>query len=271
MKDTYYFPHDYHARHDPKIKAMINDYGIEGYGMYWSIIEILYEQRDNKLEKFPKLFLGLATELCVSPDRVEKFIMSLIQEYRLLSENEGYIWSDAVLRRMEAREDKRLMKVRAGKMGGIISGIARRREAKRSIASSNEAKERKGKEIKGKESILKERKDASFSNPILAKLFENLWIKYPKKIGKKNAERHFSASVITEQDCKEIEIALEHYLKSERVFKGFIQNADTWFNNWKDWVNFKEDLCPRCKNKGKYMSTTGYESLCDCPAGRRLK
>jgi len=50
---------------------------------------------------------------------------------------------------MEDREDKRLMKVKAGHIGGIISGISRRKEAKRSVALSNEAKERKGKEIKG--------------------------------------------------------------------------------------------------------------------------
>lgn len=153
MKNTYYFPHDYHARHDPKIKAMMNDFGVEGYGMYWCLIEILYEQRDKKLEKFPKLFSGLSAELAVSPERAEKFVMSLVFDYRLLQENETHIWSNAVLRRIEVIEDKRLLKVKAGHIGGVMSGIVRRKEAKRSIASSNEANKRKRKEKKGKESI----------------------------------------------------------------------------------------------------------------------
>ncbi len=151
MKDTYYFPHDYHARHDTKIEAMVNDYGVEGYGMYWVLIERLYESRNNKIEKFPKLFFGLATELCVSPDRAEKFVLSLINDYRLLKEDERYIWSDSVLRRMEIREQQRLMKVESGRIGGIHSGITRKmkqNEATLQKNEANEAKERKRKEKK---------------------------------------------------------------------------------------------------------------------------
>ena len=150
-KETYYFPHDYHARHDHKISAMVNDYGIEGYGMYWVLVEFLYESRDNKIEKFPKLFFGLATELAVSPDRAEQFVLALIKDYRLLVEDETHIWSEAVLRRIEIRETKRLMKKQAGHIGGIRSGLTRRNEAERSSASQVEAKESKRKESKGKE------------------------------------------------------------------------------------------------------------------------
>jgi hypothetical protein len=150
-KETYYFPHDYHARHDHKISAMVNDYGIEGYGMYWVLVEFLYESRDNKIEKFPKLFFGLATELAVSPDRAEQFVLALIKDYRLLVEDETHIWSEAVLRRIEIRETKRLMKKQAGHIGGIRSGLTRRNEAERSGASQVEAKESKRKKSKGKE------------------------------------------------------------------------------------------------------------------------
>ena len=174
MKDTYYFPHDYHARHDTKIEAMVNDYGVEGYGMYWVLIERLYESRGNKIEKFPKLFFGLATELCVSPDRAEKFVLSLINDYRLLKENENYIWSESVLRRMEIREQQRLMKVESGRIGGIHSGITRKRkqnEAPLQIIEANEAKERKGKESKRKKSIPPQLSDSEFiealkTNPV---------------------------------------------------------------------------------------------------------
>jgi hypothetical protein len=67
--------------------------------------------------------------------------------------------------------------------------------------------------------------------------FETVWSKYPNKDGKKIAERSFHSSVKTEQDFKDIVQALENYLKSEKVQKGFIKNGSTWFNNWRDWVN----------------------------------
>jgi hypothetical protein len=66
--------------------------------------------------------------------------------------------------------------------------------------------------------------------------FENIWAKYPSRVGKKHAERHFIASVKTQEDLENIKKALDNYLQSERVQKGFIQNGSTWFNNWKDWI-----------------------------------
>lgn len=66
--------------------------------------------------------------------------------------------------------------------------------------------------------------------------FESVWERYPNKDGRKQAERSFDSSVKTDQDFKDINIALDNYLKSERVAKGFIKNGSTWFNNWKDWL-----------------------------------
>lgn len=66
--------------------------------------------------------------------------------------------------------------------------------------------------------------------------FESIWLKYPKRDGKKDAMRHFKASVKTEQDWNDINKALQNYIKSEPVQKGFIKNGSTWFNNWRDWV-----------------------------------
>ena len=101
-------------------------------------------------------------------------------------------------------------------------------------------------------------------------IFQKIWEKYPKKVGRKSAYRHFNVTVKTENDCKRIETAVQNYLHSERVMRGFVQNAATWFNQWEDWVDFKEDVCQKCKGKGKYLSTTGYEITCECPAGKRL-
>ena len=70
--------------------------------------------------------------------------------------------------------------------------------------------------------------------------FEDVYKNYPNKVGKREALRHFEASVKNDQDWLDIQAALKNYLESERVAKGFVQNASTWFNNWRDWIKSPE-------------------------------
>jgi len=43
-KDAYYFPHFCNARGDRKIKRLTKDLGVEGYGLYFMLLEVLREQ-----------------------------------------------------------------------------------------------------------------------------------------------------------------------------------------------------------------------------------
>lgn len=75
--------------------------------------------------------------------------------------------------------------------------------------------------------------------------FDLLWKRYPLKDGKKDAERHFNATVKTEEDWQNINKALYNYLKhlqAESWKKP--KNGSTWFNNWPDWVEWKEPSDP---------------------------
>ena len=104
--------------------------------------------------------------------------------------------------------------------------------------------------------------------------FDKIWEKYPRRVGKKKAETYFKTSVKTDQDWKDIDTALNNYLNSERVKKGYIQNGCTWFGNWRDWINYTEAYCSKCKNTGKYK-TTGprgtFENYCSCEKGKELR
>ena len=66
--------------------------------------------------------------------------------------------------------------------------------------------------------------------------FNTIWGKYPNRVGRKDAERHFNASVKNETDWKEISSALENYNNSDKVRAGYVQNGSTWFRNWRDWI-----------------------------------
>lgn len=44
MKETFYFQHDFNARNDPKLQSLLMERGVAGIGIYWCIVELLYEQ-----------------------------------------------------------------------------------------------------------------------------------------------------------------------------------------------------------------------------------
>jgi hypothetical protein len=153
-----YFSHDYNARNDPKCIALIKDFGMSGYGVYWCLIEMMNEQ-GGRIKKFPLLYRALAHDLKVKEVTLVKQIEAMLHQLQLLVEDEKYIWSESTLSRLAERESKRSKQIKAGKLGGINSGISRRNGSLSKQAfeatEANEAKESKGKEIKEKESIVK--------------------------------------------------------------------------------------------------------------------
>jgi len=71
--------------------------------------------------------------------------------------------------------------------------------------------------------------------------FEQVWKLYPNKDGKKQAEKHFRASVKTKEDYSSILTALENYKKHLAVETWKKpKNGSTWFNNWNDWTEWAE-------------------------------
>lgn len=171
MKETFYFPHDYDCRKDPKISALINDFGMTGYGLFWAIVELIHEQ-GGKIAKFPKLFEGMAFQFGIEKETLTKQIEAMLHDYNLLQEDENFIWSKRVLKNIDEREAKRNLKIEAGRIGGLKSGITRSiQRSKRSKSKqcfeaneANEAKERKGKENKVNNNIKEIVKEKTPSN-----------------------------------------------------------------------------------------------------------
>jgi hypothetical protein len=149
-KEVYYFPHDYHARKDPKCQALISMYGIEAYGVYWSLMEIMHEQ-GGKIRKFPALYAGLSFELRIDKVLLTKQIEAMLNDFELLLQDDNFMWSERVLQNIKFREAKKLLRSEAGRIGGIKSGISRQRRSNASEATkqneANEAKKRKEKKI----------------------------------------------------------------------------------------------------------------------------
>lgn len=104
-KETFYFSHDSNALTDTKILNMRADYGLEGYGLYWAIIEMLRNEEDYKLEFNKNTYRAIKTLTNTTID-VEKFINDCIEDYKLFELQEEKFYSNSLLRRMEAKDKK---------------------------------------------------------------------------------------------------------------------------------------------------------------------
>ena len=75
--------------------------------------------------------------------------------------------------------------------------------------------------------------------------FDEIWSRYPRRIKRKDAYRHFRTSVKTERDWSDINTALDNYLTNLRANPWkHLQNGSTWFNNWRDWLDYEALLRP---------------------------
>lgn len=114
-KDAYYFSHDSNARNDLKIKALIRNYGFQGYGRFWVIVEILREQSHYKLMLDDDTYETLAEELRLNPDEAKTFIKDCIIKYKLFDSDGECFWSNSLLQRMEKMNNIREKRIEAGK------------------------------------------------------------------------------------------------------------------------------------------------------------
>ena len=109
MKDnTNYFSHDYNASNDYKILLLRSELGMEGYGIYWYIIERLADA-GGKLPK--KIIPVLAMETHTSADKIEK----ILNGFELFKSDKNEFFSERLLRHLDFRKHKKTMASIAGK------------------------------------------------------------------------------------------------------------------------------------------------------------
>lgn len=145
IKKTFYFGHDYNARSDEKIIKLISKEGWEGYGIYWAIIEKLYEAGGHLDEDYTCIAFDLRTDC----DR----IATVIKNYNLFEVANKKISSKSVLARLRhtfgiSEKNRQNAKIGWDKRKKEVAN------AMRPHTSGNAIKEKKRKEIKEKENSL---------------------------------------------------------------------------------------------------------------------
>ena len=161
-KDAYYFPHDSNAKDDPKCVLLIEQLGMEGYGIYWMLIETLREQPDYT---YPVANIpALGRRYNTTAEKVK----TVVCNYGLFTVKDDKIFfSDSLNRRMQVLEEKRAKRSEAGRLGNAArwktSQTDRNAITMRSQFIASKVKKSKEKESIGKESMRGKRK--TFSPP----------------------------------------------------------------------------------------------------------
>jgi len=154
-KDAFYFPHFCNARNDRKIKRLRKELGIEGYGIFFMVLEVLREQTDYK---YPIDDIDLlADEFCTSEQKVRTVVTNYdlfrVDSKKKLFSAKLITYLQPMLERREKAKVASMIrwdKYKAQLNQDDISNA----QALLTHSSSN-AQAMQGKERKGKESIIR--------------------------------------------------------------------------------------------------------------------
>ena len=115
--DAYWFSHDSNARDDQRCVMLIDQLGLEGYGIYWILIETL---RDQPRYRYPLVLLpSLARRYNTTAEKMRV----VVGNYGLFTVTEDeFFLSPGLCRRMERWDEKREL----ARLKGLRSGEKRR-------------------------------------------------------------------------------------------------------------------------------------------------
>lgn len=91
-----YFSHDYHSR--DHLRDVRKDFGLEGYGLYWCIVEILHEQGGSIKEKD---IAPIAYDLRADEDMLK----AILYNYGMFQVKKGCVYSERVIDNLKKREE----------------------------------------------------------------------------------------------------------------------------------------------------------------------
>lgn len=139
MNKSFYFPHDYNSANDHKILFLRQQLGIEGYGIFWYIVEQL-AQSGGRLPL--KIIPVISMQIQTTADKVT----AVIKNYELFVIEEDTFFSSRLMAHLEIRADAS----NYGRQGATKrwGNDPKNRVAIGPPNGPPNAKERKGKEIK---------------------------------------------------------------------------------------------------------------------------
>lgn len=228
MKDSYYFSHDSNAKDDPKCIMLIEQLGLEGYGIYWILIETL---RDQSNYSYP---LNLLPALARRFNTTHEKIKAVVHSYNLFEiTGDDFFYSNSLLERMELYDNKRDMQ--------------RQRVLKRYYPTTVEPQYNDGIQSKVKESKVKESKVNYIT---LNHQIDEIYNLYPGKCpiasrptGKSTKDKTRIKNMLEEKGFDNLKNIIEQYVKQCFESKCYIKNFATFLNNLPDMEAIDKTTC----------------------------
>ena len=163
-KDAYYFSHDANARNDSKMLRVRRMLGLEGYGIYFCLIEMMREQKDFCLD------LNNLVDIAYSLHVEEAKIKCVVYDFDLFVIDDNRFYSQRLNESMETYKSLTNKRIEAGRKGGLASAKQRltKKEANVDDCSTIKGKEKKGKETKLNKEYLENSNEFRLSKLLLS-------------------------------------------------------------------------------------------------------
>jgi hypothetical protein len=201
-KETFYFSHDYNSRNDVKIKRLLFKHGLLGYGIFWALIEELY----NNTNVLPLDYESISFDL-----RVDKLVLkSIIHDFDLFQIDEDNFGSLSVQSRLEERN------LKSQKARESIAKRWNNTNVSQSNNEGNTIKKSKVKENKIKENKIKQSFDLIF--PFDSDAFKLSWnvLRNEKKwVKKSHAALQASLNKLSKHNEQEAILMIEAAIAGE--------------------------------------------------------
>jgi hypothetical protein len=217
-KEGFYFPHFCNARHDRKIKRLRKELGVEGYGIYFMLLETLRDQHDLR---YPLEDVDLlAEEFNVSEQKVRVTICNY-QLFEIDDEQKFFspkmlLYLEPYYRMKEQRREAGLKSAAKRKLNESSTTVQRPlddRSTKERKEKESKVKESKVKEIKEKESKEENAPKGDFT---FRDILLNKWFTYKKEkkstytlIGQLQLEKQWQ-----DKTDQELEEAINHSISN---------------------------------------------------------
>jgi uncharacterized protein YdaU (DUF1376 family) len=271
-----YFSHDYNATLDPKIIALLGDYGAVGYGIYWRIIEMLHSENEHKLPLKEYIIRAIAKQMSTSVEQTSAFINDCINVYELFIEEDGNFYSKRVLENIEKMEEIKEKRSKAGKISAenrknstcvqqnLTSVQQNLTSVQQNSTQSNKIKEKKRKEIKennNKEEIKKEETEIQKS------LDDEIGILEQKNYSDlaeytKNNDRWIEAICITQKLKKETVLnELKHFPITQKALGREVTNLKNFKEHFNNYLAKKSNELRTAENNKANSGNTELEKI----------
>lgn len=106
-----YFPHDFNARNDVRIVRLRMELGNKGVGVYWSIVEMLYEAGG-------KMKIADLNTVAFAINEEQAIVQKVVQQYDLFKFDDKFFWNDTITERLKAIKKITASRSAAGKASG---------------------------------------------------------------------------------------------------------------------------------------------------------